>query len=81
MNNNKSNKISLQGNKVIVGDMPINTALRKFKQKVDDSGILETLREKMFYEKPTSVRKRKKGAARARWLKKLRDQELPKKLF
>jgi small subunit ribosomal protein S21 len=61
--------------------MPINTALRKFKQKVDDSGILETLREKMFYEKPTSVRKRKKGAARARWLKKLRDQELPKKLF
>ena len=81
MNNNKSNKISLQGNKVIVGDMPLNTALRKFKQKVDDSGILETLREKMFYEKPTSVRKRKKGAARARWLKKLRDQELPKKLF
>jgi small subunit ribosomal protein S21 len=81
MNNNKSNKVSLQGNKVIVGDMPINTALRKFKQKVDDSGILETLREKMFYEKPTSVRKRKKGAARARWLKKLRDQELPKKLF
>jgi len=81
MNNNKSNKVTLLGNKVIVGDMPINTALRKFKQKVDDSGILETLREKMFYEKPTSVRKRKKGAARARWLKKLRDQELPKKLF
>ena len=81
MNNNKSNKIALLGNKVIVGDMPINTALRKFKQKVDDSGILETLREKMFYEKPTSVRKRKKGAARARWLKKLRDQELPKKMY
>jgi small subunit ribosomal protein S21 len=81
MNNNKSNKVTLLGNKVIVGDMPINTALRKFKQKVDDSGILETLREKMFYEKPTSVRKRKKGAARARWLKKLRDQELPKKMY
>lgn len=80
-NNNKSNKVTLLGNKVIVGDMPINTALRKFKQKVDDSGILETLREKMFYEKPTSVRKRKKGAARARWLKKLRDQELPKKMY
>lgn len=71
----------LSGSKVIVGDMPINTALRKFKQKVDDSGILETLRQKMFYEKPTTTRKRKKGAARARWLKKLRDQELPKKMY
>ena len=30
-----------QGNRVIVGDLPINIALRKFKQKVDDSGILE----------------------------------------
>lgn len=77
----KSNKASVQGNKIIVGDMPINLALKKFKQKVDDSGVLETLREKMFYQKPTTVRKRKKGAARARWLKKLRDQQLPKKLY
>lgn len=74
-------KIKLGGNKVIVGDMPINTALRKFKQKVDDSGILETLRKKMFYEKPTTERKRKKGAARARWLKKLKEQSLPKKMY
>lgn len=74
-------KIKLEGNKVIVGDMPINTALRKFKQKVEDSGILETLRKKMFYEKPTTVRKRKKGAARARWLKKLKEQQLPKKMY
>ena len=74
-------KIKLEGNKVIVGDMPINTALKKFKQKVEDSGVLETLRKKMFYEKPTTVRKRKKGAARARWLKKLKDQQLPKKMY
>ncbi len=69
------------GNKVIVGDMPLNVALRKFKQKVDDSGVLETLRAKMFYEKPTTVRKRKAGAAKARWNKKLRDQSLPKKMY
>lgn len=77
----KHNNKIISGNKVIVGDMPINTALRKFKQKVDDSGILETLRQKMFYEKPTSVRKRKSGAARARWLKKLASDSLPKKKF
>jgi small subunit ribosomal protein S21 len=76
----KNNK-PLMGNKVIVGDMPLNVALRKFKQKVDDSGILETLRAKMFYEKPTTTKKRKKGAARARWLKKLNDQSLPKKNY
>jgi len=76
----KNNKPIL-GNKVIVGDMPLNVALRKFKQKVDDSGILETLRAKMFYEKPTTVKKRKKGAARARWLKNLNDQSLPKKNY
>jgi small subunit ribosomal protein S21 len=56
-------------------------ALRKFKQKVEDSGVLETLRSKMFYEKPTTERKRKKGAAKSRWQKKLRDNELPKKMY
>lgn len=72
----------LKGCKVILSDnMPLNVALRKFKQKVDDAGVLESVKTKMFYEKPTSVRKRKAGAARARWLKKLRDQELPKKMF
>jgi small subunit ribosomal protein S21 len=69
------------GNKVIVGDLPLNVALRKFKQKVEDSGVLETVRSNMFYEKPTTERKRKNGAAKARWEKKLRDNELPKKNY
>jgi small subunit ribosomal protein S21 len=42
---------------------------------------LDTLRAKEFYEKPTTERKRKKGAAKARWRKKLRDQQLPKKMY
>jgi small subunit ribosomal protein S21 len=76
----KNNK-SISGNKIIVGDMPINVALKKLKQRVDDSGVLETLRSKMFYEKPTTVRKRKAGAAKARWKKKLKEQALPKKNY
>ena len=75
----KQNK--LLGNKILVGDLPLAVALRKFKQKVEDSGVLETVRAKMFYEKPTTERKRKKGAAKSRWNKKLRDQQLPKKMF
>jgi small subunit ribosomal protein S21 len=78
MNRNKNKPGGLR---VIVGDMPINVALRKFKQKVDDSGKLEDVKAKMFYEKPTTARKRAKGAAKARWNKKLRDQQLPKKLY
>lgn len=79
MNRNKERS---RGLKVIVGEnMPINVALRKFKQKVDDSGKLEEVKKRMFYEKPTTERKRKKGAAKARWLKKVADQQLPKKLF
>jgi small subunit ribosomal protein S21 len=66
---------------VEVRDGNVNVALRKFKKKVDDSGRLIEVIENQFYEKPTTERKRKKGAARARWLKKLREQELPKKLY
>lgn len=59
----------------------INQALRRFKKKVDEAGVLETLRKKEFYEKPTTERKRKKGAAKARWKKQLRSQQLPQKLY
>lgn len=66
---------------VIVKDGNVEKALRKFKKKVQESGLLDELRSRETYEKPTTVRKRKKGAARARWLRKLRDQQLPKKLY
>jgi small subunit ribosomal protein S21 len=59
----------------------LNVALRKFKKKVDESGLLEGVRERMFFEKPTTQRKRKAGAAKARWRKKLRDDSLPKKMY
>jgi small subunit ribosomal protein S21 len=59
----------------------INVSLRRFKRKMEEAGTLDTLRAKEFYEKPTTARKRKKGAAKARWKKKLRDQQLPKKMY
>lgn len=59
----------------------INQALRRFKRKVEDAGTLDTLRQKEFYEKPTTERKRKKGAAKARWRKKLSKESLPPKLY
>lgn len=72
----------LQGRMVVFKENEnINQALRRFKKKIEDSNILDDLRKHEFYEKPTSVRKRKKSAAKARWRKKLREQQLPAKLF
>jgi small subunit ribosomal protein S21 len=72
----------IKGSKVFVKEHEnINQALRRFKKKVEESGILDTLRKKEFYEKPTTERKRKKSAAKARWAKKLREQQLPPKNF
>ncbi len=71
-----------KGNTVTVKEHEnINQALRRFKKKIEEGGLMDTLRKKEFYEKPTTERKRKKGAARARWAKKLRDQQLPPKLY
>lgn len=59
----------------------INQALRRFKRKVDESSVLEIVKEKEAYVKPTTQRKKAKAAAKARWRKKLRDEQLPKKLY
>ncbi len=70
------------GNRVFAKDgEPFDKMLRRFKRKVEESNLMDDLRAKEFYEKPTTERKRKKGAAKARWRKKLRDQQLPPKLF
>jgi small subunit ribosomal protein S21 len=72
----------LKGNTVTLKENEnITQALRRFKKKVEESGVLDALRKKEFYEKPTTERKRKKGAAKARWRKQLKSQSLPPKLF
>ena len=71
----------LHGRSVLVIDGNVDRALRKFKKKIQDSGLVNELRDREFYTKPTTQRKLKASAAKNRWRKKLRDQELPKKQF
>ena len=59
----------------------VEQALRKFKKKIQTSGLIQELRDRETYEKPTTKRKRKAGAAKARWRKQLNSQKLPKKLY
>lgn len=78
---NNSNRM-LKGCTVYVREgEPIDRALRKFKNKISDSKLLDVLREKEFYTKPTTKRKKAKSAAKARWKKYLRDQQLPPKNY
>ena len=78
----KHNDNKVQGCTVYVKDgEPVERALRKFKKKVQDSGLLQELRDREHYEKPTTARKRKKSAAKNRWQKELRKQQLPKKMY
>jgi small subunit ribosomal protein S21 len=73
--------VRLTGRTVIVTDGNVDRALRKFKKKIAESGLLQGLKQREFYEKPTTERKRKKSAAKNRWNKKLAQQALPKKLY
>ena len=66
---------------VLVRDGNVERALRKFKKKIQEQGLLIELKERETYEKPTTRRKRKKASAKNRWQKQLRSQQLPKKLY
>ena len=66
---------------MLVQDNNIERALRKLKKKIQASNILNDLREKEHYIKPTTARKLKRSAAKNRWRKKLAEQALPKKLY
>ena len=72
---------SLKGSTVYVKNDNVEQAMRKFKKKIQDSGLLLDIRAREHYEKPTTERKRKASAAKNRWKKKLQSQQLPKKLY
>ena len=59
----------------------VNKALRKLKKKVEESKILEEVRKREAYEKPSAQRKRAKASAKARWRKKLQKEQLPPKNY
>ncbi len=50
---------------------PFDVALRRFKRACEKAGVLSESRRREFYEKPTTVRKRKLAAAVKRHQKKV----------
>lgn len=74
-------KNKLSGTYVQTNDLPFEVAFRRFRNKIEDSGLLRELRDRQHYEKPTTVRKAKKNAARRRWQRELQKQQLPNKNY
>ncbi len=72
---------SIDGSLVIVQENQFEKAFRQFKKKILTSGLLQDLRDREAYTKPTALRKKKASDARRRWLKKLEGSKLPKKLY
>lgn len=63
----------LRGTLVIVKNNDIGKALRKFKSKVQDNNIIQEVRDRQAYIKPSEARRKAKAAAKARWAKKKRE--------
>jgi len=64
-----------------VQDGQVEKAMRKFKKKIQNSGLLQELRDRETYTKPTTRRKIKTGQARSRWRRYVKSQELPPRQY
>lgn len=71
----------LMGSKVIVQHDNYEKALRTFKKKILESGKLIELKEKEFFEKPTTKRRREKNQQIRRAQKRREAEALPKKMY
>lgn len=74
-NNHNKDRSQPQGLTVEVRNGDFNGALRRFKKKVQEAGIVQEIRERQHYVKPSEQRKKAKAAGRARWLKKVQKME------
>lgn len=81
-NNRKNDNSQSFGNGLTVevrnGDF--NKALRIFKKKVMEAGIIQEVRDRQEYTKPSEKRAKAKAAGIARWKKKQRQMEMDGKL-
>lgn len=70
-----NDEVSLRGTRVEVRNGDINGALRRFKKRVQDEGVLQEVKNREAYEKPSVQRTKAKAAARSRWLKSLQKSK------
>ena len=62
----KRRKEKSRGLYVEVRNNNIEGALKKFKRKIKDSGLMVELRDRQYYEKPSEKRRREKNLSKTR---------------
>jgi small subunit ribosomal protein S21 len=73
--------MNLYGRKVLVKDGNVEKALKKFKKKVQESGLLMELQDRQTYTKPSVKKKVARELAKKRWKKHVAQQSVPKSKF
>ncbi len=71
------NKDRKSGLTVEVRNGNFERALRTFKKKCTEAGIVQEVRERQAFEKPSAKKRTAKKAGRQRWLRTLRQKEAP----
>ncbi len=73
--------MQFHGRSVLVTDGNVEKAMRKFKKKIQNAGLLLELRERETYVKPTTRRKTAKSLAKKRWQRYKQGQQLPPRQY
>ena len=72
---NDTDRYAKSGLTVEVKNGNFERALRKWKKKCTDEGIVQEVRDRKQYIKKSEVKRKAKDAGRKRWLRKLRQDE------
>ncbi len=65
---------------IIVGeDEPLEKAVKRFKRMMEKEGVIREWRKREFYEKPSTIKNRKKKALERKRMKKLRKMRSSKR--
>lgn len=81
MRRNQTTEVVIKGLKVEVYNGNFEKALRQFKKKVQNSGKLQEVKDRETYEKPSSVKQKKKNAAKRRLQTRLRSEKAFRRLY
>lgn len=60
-----------RGSLTIVNDNNMGQAMRRLKKILQNEGVFRELRDRRYFEKPSTTRKKAQAAARKRWQKEL----------
>tara|TARA_B100001057_G_C22867359_1_gene957144 strand:- start:3504 stop:3770 length:267 start_codon:yes stop_codon:yes gene_type:complete len=75
-NRNDFSQTGKSGLTVEVRNGQFERALRKFKKKVQEAGIIQEVRDRKAYVKPSEVKRKARDAGKKRWYRKMKMQEL-----